>query len=105
MRIGRRAAAKEAERLPGGDLVPGRRGDQNGVTGTDGSGFAVDLHGAVAFQDEVKLLAEFVVVAFGGAAGGDGGFGEALVFDGCVGPVEDAADLGAILGGEGFLTG
>jgi hypothetical protein len=39
-----------------------------------------------------------VVVAFGGAADGDGGFGEALVLHGCVRAVENAADGAAVCG-------
>lgn len=85
--------------------MPSTRWNQNGVTRTDGAGFAVDLHGSLAFEDEVELFAELVVVAFGGLADGDSGFGEALVLHGRVRAVEDAADGAAVLGGERRLRG
>ena len=105
--VGRSAAAEEAEGLAfvGGELVPGGAGDEDGVAGGDGLGFAVEFHEAGACEDEVEFLAELVVVALGGGAGGEGGFGEALELDGGVGAVEDAADGGAVLGGEGGLGG
>lgn len=85
--------------------MPGAWRNENSVAECHILDSSIDFHNAAAFQNEIKLLAEFVVVAFGCATRGDGGFGEALVFDGGVGAVEDAADLGAVLGGEGFLTG
>lgn len=65
---------------------------------------AVDFYGGFSFEDEVDFFASFVVVAVGLGAGGEAGFGEALVLDGCVGGVEDAADGGAVCGGEWFLV-
>ncbi len=105
MRIRRGAAAEEAEGLGGRDLVPGAGRNENGITWADGSCFAIDLHGALAFEDEVKLLTELVVMTFGGLADGNRGLCEALVLHGRVGAVEDAADGAAVLGGEGFLRG
>jgi len=101
--VGWGAAAEEAEVCFRGDLVAGAGGDEDGVAAGDVAGFAVDFHDGVAFEEEVEFFAEFVVVAVGGLAGGHGGFGEALLFDGGVGAVEDAADGGAVLGGEGAL--
>lgn len=46
-----------------------------------------------------------MVVPFGGAAGGEGGFGEGLVLDGGVCEVEQAANGGAVFGGEWGLSG
>ena len=85
--------------------MPGTGWDEDGVAGGDLAAFAVDLHGPLPFEDEVELLAEFVVVALGGLADGDGGFGEALVLHGGVGAVEDAADGAAVFGGKGGLRG
>jgi len=101
--VGRGAAAEEAEFGFGGDLVarPGR--DEDGISGGDIAGFAVDLHQGGAFEKEIKFLAELVVVAFGGLARSHGGLGQTLLFDGCVGAVEDAADGGPVFGREGAL--
>jgi hypothetical protein len=101
--VGWGAAAEEAEMGFGGDLVSGTGGDEDGVTRGDVAGFAVDFHLRGAFEEEVEFFADFVVVAVGGLAGGHGGFGEALLFYGGVGAVEDAADGGAVFGGEGAL--
>jgi len=85
--------------------VPGAWGDEDGVAWGDGAGGAVDFHFGGAFKDEVKFFANAMVVAFGGAAGGEGGLGEGLVLDWGVGEVEQAADGGAVFGGEGGLGG
>ncbi len=63
-----------------------------------------DGDGALALQNEIDLFAGPVVVGPGGCPGGEGGLGEALVLDGGVGPVEDAADRGAIFGCERGLA-
>jgi hypothetical protein len=101
--VGWGAAAEEAEVGFGGDLVAGADGYEDGVAGGDVAGGAVDFHEGGAFEEEVEFFAEFVVVAVGGLAGGHGGFGQALFCDGGVGAVEDAADGGAVFGGEGAL--
>jgi hypothetical protein len=85
--------------------MPGAGGNEDGITWRDFAGFAIYFHGAVAFEDEVELFAELVVVAFGRSADRDGGFGEALVLHWSVGAVEDAADGAAVFGGEGGLRG
>jgi hypothetical protein len=84
----------------GGNGVPGAGGNQDGVAGADRPGRAVDFHFAGALKDEVKLLREPVVMSLGGAAGGDPGLGEGLLLDRRIRAVEDAADGGAVLGGE-----
>ena len=105
MRIGWGAAAEKAQRFAGGDGVPGTRRDEDGIAGADGARLAVDLHFALALEDEIKLLCEPVVMPLRGRAGGDLRLGEALLFDRGIGAVEDAADGRAVLGGEGFLVG
>ena len=85
--------------------MPGSGGNEDGVAGDDGVACAVDLHCALAFEDEVEFFAELVVVALGGLADGDGGLSEALILHRCVGAVEDAADGAAVFGGEGILLG
>ena len=83
--------------------MAGSGGNEDGITGADFAGFAIDVHEGRAFEEEVKLLADFVVVAFGGLAGSHGGFGQTVLFDGRIGAVEDAADGGAVFGREGAL--
>lgn len=85
--------------------MPGTGRDEDGVTGSDFAGFAVDFHGTGAFEDEVKFLAQLVVVAFRWFTDGDDGLGEALICHGSIRAVKDAADGAAVLGGEGFLCG
>ena len=85
--------------------MPGARGDEDGVAGVDGLSGAIDFHFGRAFEDEVEFFTEAMVVAFGSAAGGEGGFGEGLVLDGGVGQVEQASNRGAVFGREGRLLG
>jgi hypothetical protein len=85
--------------------MPGVRWNQDGIAGADVAGITVDLHGSLPFEDEVELFAELVVVALGRLADGDSGLGEALILYGRVGPVQDAADGAAVLGGERWLVG
>lgn len=87
MRIRRCAAAEEAQGFTGGDLVPGTGWDEDGIAGSHGFLLAVDLHRAAAFEDEIKLLAEFVIVALGGATYGHGGFGQGLVLHRGIGAI------------------
>ena len=105
VRVGRGAAAEEAEGFAGCDGVPCAGRDEDRVAGADGARLSVDFHFTAAAEDEIKLLGESVIMALRGSACGDLRLGEALVFDGRVGSVEDAADGGAVLGGEGFLVG
>lgn len=85
--------------------MPSTRWNQDGVAWADGTNFAIDFHGPSAFEDEVEFLAELVVVSLGGLAYGDGGFGEGLVLNRCVGLIQDATDRAAIFGGEWRLLG
>ena len=85
--------------------MPGTWGNEDGVAGVDGLSGAIDFHFGRAFEDEVEFFTEAMVVAFGGAAGGEGGFGEGLVLDRCVGQVEQASNRGAVFGREGRLLG
>ena len=105
MRVRRRAAAEETQRLACGDGVPGTRRDEDRVSTCDLAGLAIDLDHARAFQDEVKLFRCLVVVPLGGTSGGHLRLCEALLLHGSVRPIENAADGGAILGDEGDLFG
>jgi hypothetical protein len=97
------AGAKEAEFRPCGDLVAGAGGNEDGVAGADVTGFAIDVHEGRALEEEIKFLAEFVVVAFGGLTRSHGGLGQTVFFHGRIGAVEDAANGGAVFGREGAL--
>ena len=103
--VGGSAGAEEGEIGGSGDLVPSTGGNENGVADFDRAGVAVEFHGAGAGKEEVNFFGEFVVMAVGGFTGWEEGFGEALIGDRGVGAVEDAADGGAVFGGEGFLAG
>lgn len=105
MRVRRGAAAEEAQRFRSHDGVPCAGRDEDGIAGHDRARFAVDLHRPAAFEDEVKLLRQPVVMPLRGAARRDARFGEALVLHGRIRAVEEAADGGAVLGGEGRLVG
>lgn len=107
MRVGGSAAAEEADGsfFGGCDLVPGAWGNQDGIAGIDGLSDAIDFHFGGSFEDEVEFFADAMVVAFGGAVGGEGGLGKGLVLDGGVGQVEEASDRGAVFGGKWWLLG
>ena len=69
---------------------PGR--DENGITGADGSLFPIDLHEAGSFENKVNLLTVPMVMPLRCSARGEAGFGEALVNDRGVSPVQNAPD-------------
>lgn len=79
--------------------------DQDGIARTDESGRPVDLHVTGAFQQEIDLLAPFVVVPLSRASHRQAGFSEALILHRSVRQVQNTANLRAILGDERFLTG
>lgn len=83
--------------------MPSAGRDEDGITGGHGFFFAIDFHGAGAFQDEIKFFAQLVKMAFGRLPYRDGGLGQGLVLHGGIGPVQDAADGAAVLRGEGYL--
>ncbi len=85
--------------------MPGPRWDQNCVPRPDQAGRTVDLHVPGAFQQKVQLLTLFMVVPLGGTACGQAGFSQTLILHRRIRPVQDAANLRAILGYEWFLTG
>lgn len=103
--VGRGAAAEEAQRGEGGDLVACSGRDEYGVAGCGLAGVAVDLDAGGALEEEVDFLGKKVAVALGRSARREGGLGEALVAGRGVGGVEDLADGGAVFGGEGRLCG
>ncbi len=93
MRVRRGAAAEEPQGGDGGNLVPGTGRDEDGVAGADFTRFAVDFHGSGPFQQKIKFLAQFVIMAVGGPSRGEEGLGEALVRDRGVRQIENTAYL------------
>src|SRR5215218_6454532 len=76
IRVGRRAAAEEAEpRAPGADLVasPGR--DEDRASGPDARPLSVHLHLARPLEHDIELLRARVIVALGLLAGLELGLG------------------------------
>lgn len=105
MLIGRGAAAQKAESRSssGRNLVPRAGWDEDGIAGGDFAGFAIDFHQAGAFQQEVEFLTPLVIMPLGAGPRRQGGLCEGLELDRGIGAVENAADGGTILGGEGSL--
>lgn len=64
---------------------------------------AVHFHAAGSFLNEIKLLAQAMVVALRESSRWHRGFRKRLILHRRISPVEDAPDCGAILGGEGSL--
>jgi hypothetical protein len=62
MRIRRRAAAEKAQWLCSHDRVPRARGDEDRIARADPTMFAVQLYLARAFEDEIKLLRDLVIM-------------------------------------------
>ena len=85
--------------------MPCPRWDEDGVTWDHATGDASDLHLGAAFENEIEFLTESMVVTLSAATSGHGGFGERLVLHGCVRQVQETADGGTVLGGEGRLGG
>src|SRR5437868_13282605 len=81
VRIRRRAAAEKAQRLCSHDRVPRARRDKDRIARTDRTTFAVELYLARAFEDEIKLLRDLVIVSLCRAAGRDARFRKALALD------------------------
>jgi len=101
--VGWGAAAQETKfrfRLNG---VPGSRGDQNGVSWPDFFRFPIQGHYALALEDEINLLAQFVIMLLGRTPRGKRSFRQALVFDRSIAPIKNAPDGGPILGGKRSL--
>ena len=79
--------------------------DEDSVAWVNDLGDAVDLHFGIAFEDEVKFLADSMVMTLGSTTRWHTGLGKRLVFDGGVGKIQEAADGGTIFRGEGGLGG
>ena len=65
--------------------------DEDRIARADHSTFAVEFYLARAFQDEIKLLRDLMIMPLRPASRGDAGFRKALVLDGRIRPVENGA--------------
>ena len=91
VRIRRRAAAEKAQRLCSNDRVPRARRYEDGIARADRATFVAELHLARAFEDEIKLLRDLVIVPLCPASCGDARFRKALVLDGRIRATENGA--------------
>jgi len=103
VRIGRRTAAEKAQRLCSNDRVPRARRDEDGIARADRATFVAELHLARAFEDEIKLLRDLVIVPLCPAVCGDARFRKALVLYGRVRAIEDRTDSRAVLRDKRWL--
>ena len=97
MRIRGRAATEKTERLCSHDRVPGSRRDEDRIAPADRSTFAIEFYLARAFEDEIKLLRDLVIVPLCPASRGDARFRKALVLNGRIRAIENRTDSRAVL--------
>ena len=79
--------------------------DQDGVTRLHVFELIVDLHLPLAFEDEIKFLTDAMVMTLSGAAGGDGGLSQRLIFNRGVGEIQQTANGRTVFGGKRRLCG
>jgi hypothetical protein len=97
VRIRRRAAAEKAQRFRSLDRVPRARRDQDRIAWPDHATFAVEFYLARAFEDEIKLFRDLVIMPLCPAARRDARFCKALVLYGRIRAIEDRTDSRAVL--------
>ena len=100
MRVGRGAAAEKAQRLCSQDRVPRTRGNEDRIARADRAPFAVELYLARAFENEIKLLRDLVIVPLCPASRSDARFRKALILYRRVCAIKDRTDSGAVLRDE-----
>jgi hypothetical protein len=103
MRVRWRAGAEEAQRLCSQDRVPRTRGNEDRIARAGRATFAVELYFARAFEDEIKLLRDLVIVPLCPASRSDARFRKALILYRRVCAIEDRTDSGAVLRDKGRL--
>ena len=70
--------------------------DEDRIARADHSTFAIEFYLARAFQDEIKLLRDLVIMPLRPASRGDARFRKALVLDGRIRAIENRTDSGAV---------
>ena len=103
MRIRRRAAAKKAQWFCSYNRVPRARRDEDRIARADPTMFAVQLYLARAFEDEIKLLRDLVIMPLCPASRGDARFRKALVLDGRIRAIENRTDGRTVFRDKGRL--
>jgi hypothetical protein len=83
--------------------VPRGRRDEDRIARADRSTFAVEFYLARAFEDEIKLLCDLMVVPLCPASCGDARFRKALVSDGRIRAIENRTDSRAVFRDKGGL--
>ena len=76
--------------------MPGAGRDEDRIARTNDPTFAVEFHFARAFEDEIELFRDHVIVPLGPASCGDPRFREALVFYGRIRAIENRTDSRAV---------
>jgi len=76
--------------------VPRARRDEDRIARTDHSTFAVEFYLARAFEDEIKLLCDLMIVPLCPASCGDARFRKALVLDGRIRAIKNRTDSRAV---------
>jgi hypothetical protein len=71
--------------------VPRAGRDEDRIARADHSTFAIEFYLAPAFEDEIKLLRDLVIMPLCPASGGDARFRKALVLDGRIRAIENGA--------------
>ena len=71
--------------------MPGSRRDEDRIARADHSTFAIEFYLARAFEDEIKLLRDLVIMPLCPASRRDSGFRKALVLDGRIRAIENGA--------------
>ena len=70
--------------------------DEDRIARADHSVFAIEFYLARAFEDEIKLLRDLVIVPLCPASYGDARFRKALVLDGRICAIENRTDSRAV---------
>ena len=65
--------------------------DEDRIARADHSTFAIEFYLARAFEDEIKLLRDLVIMPLCPGSCGDSGFRKALVLDGRICAIENGA--------------
>jgi len=76
--------------------VPRARRNEDRIARTDHSTFVVEFYLARAFEDEIKLLCDLVIVPLCSASCGDARFRETLVLDRRIRAIENRTDSRAV---------
>ena len=76
--------------------MPCAGSDEDCIARADHSTFAVEFYLARAFEDEIKLLRDLVIVPLCPASRGDPRFRKALVLDGRICAIENRTDSRAV---------